>query len=446
MSRFRNDQQTICALATPPGVGGISVIRVSGMQVRECVAKLAPFLPQSPESHKIYYGHLKSVGGVDLDEVLLSYFAEGRSFTGEETIEISSHGSPLIATRVLSELVVAGCRVADPGEFTYRAFMHGNVDLVQAESVLELIESETELARAHALRQLKGSLSNTLREMEQELTHCLAHLEANLDFAQEDIEFANPIEISHRLDRVFDKAKDLLSTHQTGKIIRQGYQVAIVGPPNAGKSSLLNYLAQEDVAIVTHIPGTTRDVLSADIKMGHHAVRFFDTAGLRASTDEVEQIGIERSFKTAKDADLVVFLDSVDDPMPTPEWLQGRTFLRLRNKADLLTESRPAESGILYVSAKTGIGVPDLCADIAGRVQAISGDSNGVTINARHFRLLNECLDGLARARTLQSENASPEFVLAEAQFSLECLMEVSGKRFDDEVLDEVFRQFCLGK
>lgn len=449
MSLLRNDSQTICALATPPGVGGIGVIRVSGESATAILRKLTSALPEKPESHRIYYGHIRDLNGTsDLDEVLFSFFAKGRSFTSEETVEISFHGSPTIGQRICQELILAGCRAADPGEFTFRAFLNGRIDLVQAEAVLSLIESQSEKSRELSLRQLKGSLSSTLREIESELTICLAHLEANLDFSQEDIEFAPSGEISKRIQNCIRGLNGLVSSYRTGLIATEGFRVAIVGPPNVGKSSLLNRLANEERAIVTDIPGTTRDVVTAEILIDNYRVKFFDTAGVRKTEDLVEQMGIDKTTQTAEGADLVLLVSEAYGAVANTDFMldvDAGNVLNVVNKSDLLV-SADGEFPGLQISAKTGLGIESLKKVISMRIAALGEESGAVVLAARQFRLVTEAADNLVIGLKLHEEKASSEFVISEVQSALENVMEVLGKRFDDEVMDQVFKQFCLGK
>lgn len=446
MSHYRDNQKVICALSTPSGLGGVGLIRVSGTGTIAVTRRLAAFLPDQLQTHNIYYGHLKSNDGLEvLDEVLISYFRTGKSFTGEETCEISFHGNPGIADRILKELVFAGARPAEPGEFTFRAFLSGRIDLTQAEAVLSLIESRSQKSQELSLRQLQGSLKQKLELIESDLTQALTHLEANLDFAQEDIEVFPPAEVLGLIKKSERNVQELLSGYRSGQVARSGFRVAILGQPNVGKSSLLNALVGQEKAIVTEIPGTTRDVVSAEMFLDGYAVTFMDTAGLRATEDIVEKIGIDRSHQAARESDLIIFMDDIESPDKPAATFSGRDSICVRNKADLLPGPIDCESPI-YVSAKSGLGLEKILSQIKTRLKSLDMESGEVILQARQADLLNTAGKSLVNGIQLYSEGASPEFVISDIQCALESVMEIQGKKFDDEVMDQVFKQFCLGK
>jgi len=445
MFSLERDKDTIAAVSTAPGLGGVAIVRVSGPRALECVRKRASFLPEHPESHRIYYGILRDNSALDVDEVLVSYFSSGKSFTGEQTVEISCHGSPVLTHKILRLLIESGVRLADRGEFTYRAFMNGRIDLVQAESVLQLIESQTEEGARLALRQLKGGLSEVIGRIEDDLVWIQAHLEANIDFAQEDIEVAGLEQLRQKLSAVIDRVEKLISSYRSGKALHEGARVGLVGLPNVGKSSLLNSLVREEKAIVTDIPGTTRDLIEAVCV--HDGVRlvFIDTAGLRDSEDRIEQIGIERTKSALEGMDFVLLVSDSEheaiDPIPEVDKII------VRNKSDLWsnpTDSSP--SGEFIVSAKTGRGLEDLKGYIVERIRERLNDLSASVSNARHFELLKKILESLHRAMGLLDSDASPEFIAFELQESLLAVHELLGKQFDDQVMDRVFHEFCLGK
>jgi len=460
------DSQTICAVSTPHGVGGISVIRISGPQSLEITRKIAGFLPQKIESHKAYFGTLQDPQShEDIDEVLATYFQKGRSFTGEEVVEISCHGNPHICQSILNLLIAGGARSADRGEFTYRAFMNGNVDLVQAESVLALIESQSEKAQKLALRQLKGQLSTKLEALENDITWLMAHLEAGIDFSTEGLELVSNDLVSKKLADIESALKALVHSYKAGRILKDGVRVALAGRPNVGKSSLLNLLLEEDRAIVTEVAGTTRDVITGDTKFNGLKFTFLDTAGIRNHTsDIVEQIGIQKSREAHTEADVVLFvfdlslgihpddeellkqlsktnlfvignkLDQVKEPTQTPG------FEKLTQYADF------AKRNLFFVSALDENARPLILKEIAGRFSQTDLQDYVLLSNARHYENLAKALSNTVRCQQLLNEGMGSEFLALELKEALIAVQETLGKRFDDQVMDRVFKEFCLGK
>ncbi|MGE0528913.1 MAG: tRNA uridine-5-carboxymethylaminomethyl(34) synthesis GTPase MnmE [Bdellovibrionales bacterium] len=455
---MERDSDTICALATAQGLGAISIIRISGRHAEKIIRKLAPFLPSSLESHRIYYGYLRALrDDQPLDEVLISYFQHGRSFTGECTFEISCHGSDSIANEILHNLVESGARPAERGEFTYRAFMNGRIDLVQAESVLALIESRSRRASQLALRQLQGEFSTRLKILLERVTWVLAQLEANIDFASEDIVIAGNDEIHRRLTDVLEDTDQILSGYHRGRIIRSGYQVALAGLPNAGKSSLLNALAGEDRAIVTPVPGTTRDFVEAELSENGVRITLVDTAGLRETDDAVEKIGVARTLDKLCDVDLVFYVVSAETGMRPDE---ARFFDRvpwnktclLINKIDMYTKVNVLDSevkhalAVMPVSAVTGQGLPEVKEWIRERLRTELSEDSTLLSNARHFRSLGILRESVANSLSLVLKEESPDLIALELQTGLRALYEILGLTYDDQVMDRVFAEFCLGK
>ncbi|MEZ4870987.1 MAG: tRNA uridine-5-carboxymethylaminomethyl(34) synthesis GTPase MnmE [Bdellovibrionales bacterium] len=341
MFSLERDHDTICAVATAPGVGGIAVIRLSGSIADQVIRKSCPFIPNPTESHRVYYGFLiDPISSEEVDEVLVTYFQKGKSFTNEETYEISCHGGQVVSQNILDILIQSGARLAEPGEFTYRAFMSGRIDLVQAESVLQLIDSQSKKSARLSLRQLKGQLSNQLRVIETEMTEILAHLEANIDFAAEDIEIKSNLYLSEKASAIETQLAELLKTYQQGRIINSGLKVALIGLPNVGKSSLMNTLVGEERAIVTDVPGTTRDIVESRTLINGVVVEFVDTAGLRSTEDKVEKLGIQRTQVALREADLVfVVVDLACPALPELQYFDGlddQQFILVGNKLDLL--------------------------------------------------------------------------------------------------------------
>ena len=453
-------EDTICALSTPPGHGGIAVIRVSGSKAFNIARAVCPFLPEKLESHKVYFGLAKDRSMQEIDEVVVTCFAEGRSFTGEETAEISCHGSPILALNIINELIHSGARTARNGEFTYRAFMNGRLDLVQAESVLSLIQSQSKPAAKIALRQLQGDLSKDFLEVEDGLVWMLAHLEASIDFSTEDIEVVSAADLIKRGAGLQERIEKMLDSYRHGRIIRSGLQVALVGKPNVGKSSLLNALVGEDRAIVSAEAGTTRDLVEGRITIAGVPVSFIDTAGLRETENEVEKIGIARSRKALSDADVVFHVVDETFDSESLNLVSKKTadqiYCVLINKVDLLDlshkvgeiEAAAASAGArtLAVSALTGQGLDEVRALLQSRIQSDVLASGYLVTQARHAELLKKIHGSLVKGNGLIKADSSPEFVAFELQEAIHAIHELLGKEFNEQIIDRIFKEFCLGK
>lgn len=445
------DSDTICALATAHGLGAISVIRISGKKAVEVVRQTAAFLPENLESHKIYYGVIKDPAGQAIDEVLVSYFAVGRSFTGEASFEISCHGSETVVNEILRVLVECGARPSERGEFTYRAFMNGRMDLVQAESVLAMIESRSKRASGLALRQLRGELSNKLRTLTERLTWILAQLEANIDFAAEDIEIAADALLANKSRGLQADVEALLQTYRQGRLIKNGFQVVLAGRPNAGKSSLLNALAGEDRAIVTPIAGTTRDFVEAEMTIEGIRITLVDSAGLRITEDPVEKIGVSRTIEKFKEADLILYLVDATEGLTTEDERFSadipQTILTIiHNKSDLLDSHKRNSLTGIPVSALKGEGLQQIKDLIAKQVRAQTSEDSTVISNARHYQGLEKVRVALQNATPMLEQGESADLIALELQAGLQALYEILGLTYDDQVMDRVFAEFCLGK
>lgn len=478
------DLDTICATATPSGVGGISVIRVSGSLAKQVTRHLCSFVPLLPQTHRVYFGLLrgakktsdKANQGPVIDEVLVTYFEKGRSFTFEETFEISCHGNPLIVREILSELVQAGARIADRGEFTYRAFMNGRIDLVQAESVLSLIESQSVQSAKQSLFQLQGSVSRELAEIENVMIWCLAHMEASIDFSTEDLGVIEDSALTIKVLELKRRIWALVATYKSGQILKDGFRLILTGVPNVGKSSLLNLLIGEDRAIVTPIAGTTRDIIEGSFMVEGLKVNVVDTAGLRESIDQIEKLGMEKSVLAQKSADGIFFIfDSflglTSDELERLSVLPlERTFL-VGNKADqgnFSTEDRKKKAldaiqaspffqdlqghiphlqqKIAIVSALDDNSCESLKCLIQEFVGELHFEDQATLFQARHFENLSAALKNMETTLELVQNQASPEFMSLEMKEALIRVQETIGKRFDDEIMDRVFKEFCIGK
>ncbi|MCB0364232.1 MAG: tRNA uridine-5-carboxymethylaminomethyl(34) synthesis GTPase MnmE [Bdellovibrionaceae bacterium] len=474
MGILARDHDTIAAVSTPPGVGGIAVVRISGGGALEISQRVCPFLPSQPESHRIYYGFAQDiVSKTDIDEVLVSYFAEGRSFTGEGTLEISCHGGTVVTAQLLQELIKAGARLAEPGEFTYRAFLNQRIDLVQAESVLGLIEANSKRSSRLALRQLKGELSKFLVELEDRIHWILAHLEANIDFAYEDIETASDQTLIDQCEGLWTRVKGVVASYAQGRMIHDGVRIAIVGRPNVGKSSLMNAFLCEDRSIVTDIAGTTRDRVEGSCLFNGVRINLVDTAGLRETQDVVESLGIERAQKALAEADLILLVVDLTDlgdfselrflkeGCSSPLWLFGNKSDRVGSGSSMEVlqswwgeakkrlsdnEDSQKEVRLLVGNTLSESGLNEFRENLTRFTASDFAGASAVLSNSRHFELFTTIEKGLCRAVELLKAGESPDLVAFELRDSLFAVHELIGKQFDDEVLDRVFKEFCLGK
>lgn len=469
------EQQVICAISTPPGYGGISVIRVSGAGSDRVVQKIAPFLPSKPESHRIYYGHLVSPSTHQkIDEVLILSFEEGKSFTGEQVLEIHGHGNPLLADQILRELVSSGARIADRGEFTYRAFMNQRLDLVQAESVLDLIQSQSQSATQMALRQLQGELSKDLEDIEARILKLLAHLEASIDFSTENLEIISSQQVQTQLKEIEQKLISRVSEYQKGKMIREGVVIAFAGRPNVGKSSLLNLLVEDDRAIVTEVPGTTRDLIESSLIYQGQKIVLVDTAGIRSDAiDQVEKIGIQKSLSAHQKADFIYLILDANQGLTSEDealllTVSPKNLYILANKEDLIQSAQREllEKQLLQSKFfKThGLGPQWLTSRLAfittldkkvrdlllqKLMQEMSlnqTEDRALLSQARHFEKLSEGLEKIQQVQRMVQENHGAEFLSQDLKWALVCVQEVLGKHYDDQIVDKIFKEFCLGK
>ncbi|PYS70857.1 MAG: tRNA uridine-5-carboxymethylaminomethyl(34) synthesis GTPase MnmE [Acidobacteria bacterium] len=439
---------TIVALSTPIGRGAIAVVRLSGPESLSITRQLAPELhdvkPRRASITKIY-----SEGGEVLDECLVTFFPAPNSVTGEDVVEIGCHGSPAVIRQILDRSLALGSVLAGPGEFTLRSLANGKINLSQAEAVRDLISAQTDVAVKQAARQMGGELSYRLEHYKRKLIEVIVVLESALEFVEDDLPQTKYQEIQESILFVGDGVGRLRDSYPAGRLIHDGARVAIVGPPNVGKSSLFNKLIQQDRAIVTAIPGTTRDTLDHPIDIGGVPVVLTDTAGLRETTDSIESLGIERTLRTASDADLVLnIVDGSTENGLAQAGVSECPSLLVLNKSDLFSSENSGDGPIgIRVSALTGEGLDDLRAAIIKSLTRDDGHYEGLLItNARHHDLLRASSRELEAAMDSIAARASEELILAPLHNVLRLLGEITGETTTEDILTQIFSTFCIGK
>lgn len=480
---------TICAPATIPGTGAISIIRVSGEDSLAIADKVIDVKGESlseTEGYRLRYGTIFADDGSVLDNVIVSVFRAPHSYTGENSVEISCHASRFIVNAVLELLVNAGARIAAPGEFTRRAFVNGKMDLAQAEAVADVIASQSAAAHRVAMNQLKGGFSSELKTLREKLLTMTSLLELELDFSEEDVEFASRSELGALVEETLTHIVRLTDSFSRGNAIKNGVPVAIVGATNTGKSTLLNALLGEERAIVSDIAGTTRDTIEETLNLGGVMFRFIDTAGIRETDEVVEKIGIERTFRKLNEASIVLGMTDLsrgeDTVLSDAEYIwdkvnacgTGREFLLLVNKCDVdgiesvaagsgagcadkagkmaRIEAALREKGIVTkmipISAKTGFGLPELTEALAEIGRRITGDTDETLVtNIRHYEALSRAATALGRVRDgLKVATLPPDLIAQDLREALYHLGEIVGEISTDEVLGNIFRKFCVGK
>ncbi|MBZ4646145.1 MAG: tRNA modification GTPase [Petroclostridium sp.] len=460
---YMND--TIAAISTAPGIGGIGIIRVSGKDAVTIVDKIF----KSPKgkklsnvkSHTIHYGHIVKVGtSQNIDEVLVSVMREPHTFTKEDIVEINCHGGIVSTRNVLEQVLNAGARLADPGEFTKRAFLNGRIDLVQAEAIIDIINSKTNIGLESAMDQLDGSLSGKIFDIRKKLINIAAHLQAAVDFPEDDIDELSEDKLIESLNLVLQEINHLIETADMGKIIREGLSTVIVGKPNAGKSSLLNALVRENRAIVTEIPGTTRDVIEEYINIKGVPLKVVDTAGIRETDDIVERIGVEKSKEFINKADLIILiLDGSEELNENDKniikLVLDKKVIVLINKVDLETKIEYnyiqdlfKEHPIINISVKTGTGLEDLENTIKDMFFGgkISIKEDVIVTNVRHKDSLIKARQSLNEAINAIEIGMPVDMVSIDIKNAIESLGEIVGLTVSEEIVDQIFREFCLGK
>ena len=455
------NQETIVALATPNGLGAISVIRISGLNAISVTEKL--FKPKgnkklsNQKSHTVHLGHLMK-NGHELDEVLVTLFKGPHSYTGENTIEISCHGSTFIQQEIIDLFIENGIRVANPGEFTLRAFINGKMDLNQAEAVADLIASENEGSHKLAMEQMKNGFSNDLKKLRAELLHFSSMIELELDFSQEDVEFAERSEFKKLTVKIQTELEKLIDSFKSGNVLKNGISVAIAGKPNAGKSSLLNTLLNEDKAIVSDIPGTTRDSIEDSLVIDGINFRFTDTAGLRETEDIIESKGIEKTKEKINNARILIYLFDSNDTTFNEINSDIKSFTRedlsvllVRNKVDLKNTNQNLinqleKFEIIEISANNIDSVSSLKKRLVNEINILNPYTDTVISNSRHYEALMKALKAIKEVNIGLKSDISGDLLSVDIRKSIEHLAEITGEITNDDVLGNIFANFCIGK
>lgn len=454
---------TIAAISTPAGEGGIAVIRISGPDSIASADRIFSFKGKLADTatHTVHYGHIVNPGsGERVEEVLVTVMKGPRSFTTEDVVEISCHGGIISVKKVLELVLDQGVRLAEPGEFTKRAYLNGRIDLTQAEAVIDLIRAKSDRAFKVALKQVEGALSKQVKQLRHQLVELMAHIEVNIDYPEHDVEELTSAYIKEKCEDALSELERLLRTAEQGKILREGIVTAIVGRPNVGKSSLLNALAQDNKAIVTDIPGTTRDVIEEYVNLNGIPLKLLDTAGLRETEDIVERIGVERSKAALGDADLILMVINQSEPLHEEELrlmdeVGGRNSLVVLNKSDLPTRAdlgevrdRFPEDRIVTMSVKENEGLDRLGQAIGEMFfggQLESGDMTYVS-NVRHIHLLKKAMGSLEEAKNAADMRVPIDMIQIDVRSAWESLGELVGDSVGESLIDQIFSQFCLGK
>ncbi|MFM7016584.1 MAG: tRNA uridine-5-carboxymethylaminomethyl(34) synthesis GTPase MnmE [Bacteroidota bacterium] len=461
-----NQTDTICALATAPGLGAIAVIRISGpntFPIIESVFKTKKGKSKdfsSIKSHTLHFGDIV-LDHQTLDEVLISVFKNPHSYTGQDTIEISCHGSTYIQQQILQLLQQKGARLAEPGEFTLRAFLNGKLDLSQAEAVADLIASQHASAHLTAMQQLRGGYSHAIQELRTQLLNFASLIELELDFAEEDVEFANRDQLTKLVNELLKSVRTLRESYTTGNALKNGIPVVIAGKPNVGKSTLLNALLNDNKAIVSDIAGTTRDVIEDQLVIDGYRFRFMDTAGLRATGDVIEQLGVERSYEYARKASIILYLcdpqqSSAGEILTEITDLENKVgedkfILTVVNKCDLHNEQQLSSYStlphVIFIAAKTQLHLEELKKQlIIGSGVASRENENQLVTNARHEGALAQAEDALVRVTNGMQTNLTSDLLALDLKDAIYHLGLITGEIYTDDLLGNIFSKFCIGK
>jgi len=461
MSQYSSS--TICALATAPGIGAIAVIRLSGENAIEICNKV--FFGKDitkVETHTAHYGTIRN-GDRIVDEVLLTVFKGKKSFTGENSVEISTHGSPYIQQQVIQLLITNGAESAGPGEFTLRAFLNGKLDLSQAEAVADVISANSETSHELAMSQMRGGFSTEIQKLREQLIHFASLIELELDFGEEDVEFADRADLKELVSKLNTVLSKLINSFDYGNVIKTGVPVAIIGEPNVGKSTLLNVLLNEEKAIVSEIAGTTRDVIEDEMILNGVSFRFIDTAGIRETTDTIESLGIEKTFQKLDQASIVLLLVDASkikrtqllaDIQKIKDRIEGKNkrLIIVANKVDKADSKESVEvnfeeiENVIFVSAKQKENVKAIEARLFDFVQSGALNNDVVVTNARHYEALTKANESLAKVLEGLDLNITGDFLAMDIRQALHQLGLITGDITTDDLLDNIFSKFCIGK
>lgn len=456
-----NTVETIAAISTPPGRGGIGIVRLSGAQALEIAGQLVALAAPLEHARARVSWIVDALGGENskggsgekIDEAVVTYFAGPNSYTSEDLVEIAAHGSPVVLDLLLRRALELGARLAEPGEFTARAFLSGRIDLTQAEAVRDLIEAQTVAQARQAASQMGGSLSLRVQPVKRGLIELIALLEAGIDFAEDDVDVAPQTEIARRIEELIPRLKELEASFTRGRILHDGLTLAIVGRPNAGKSSIFNRLAERERAIVTATPGTTRDLVTERIAINGIPIELVDTAGVREALEEVEQLGIARTHEALADAALVLIVLDATEKLNEDEWrllaaIEGRAAIVVRNKCDLGGHAQGIDSTleIVETSALTGEGLPELRDAIHKLATGGAAAEPGALTTLRHYQAVEETIAALKKAAESNEERIPHEMLLLDLYAALGALDSLTGQTTNDDILNKIFSSFCIGK
>ena len=459
MNKLSGWDDTIVALATPPGIGAIGVIRLTGTRAIDIANKLFPSKDLAIQSsHTLHVGYLKDEGEI-LDEVVISFYKNPTSYTGEDVVEISCHGSAFVQEQVIQSIIRKGARLAKPGEFTQRAFLNGKLDLTQAEAVADLIASNTDASKNAALNNIRGGFSELLKHLREQLIQFSSLIELELDFSEEDVEFADRKKFIELIEQISTSTKKLLDSFKLGNVVKNGVSVAIVGKPNAGKSTLLNTLLNDNRAIVSEIAGTTRDTIEEIININGILFRLIDTAGIREhTTDIIENMGVIKSLEKIKQADIVLYLFDVNiTDMNALEIInkdlshQNKKFILIGNKSDIISVDKKKNNygdlEIQFISAKENIGIDELKSKLFLSVtENKTLTENIIVTNSRHYEALGQVEKSLHDIKDGLESKISGDLLALDIRRCLYYLGEITGEITNEDRLDYIFSKFCIGK